>query len=335
MQTSCNNKITMSYIKKMEELRVAQPRIGLLAVNCENCPYVSYSGNLRNCHLLSGSEHDEDCYYGFWLYDSDSCVDCDYCQKCELCYDCVDCIECYSVHHSQDCSNCTDCEYCYDCIGCNDCFGCVGLRRKKYFIGNKEFTKEEYEKKMKQFRDEYSQEQLWEMLEKVKEKAPHYFTHELNNENSSGDYYYNCRNAYECFDVKQLEDCAYCNNSVELKDCLDMSNSYYGSELNYEVMSEMNLYNCNFCVTSFDSNDLDHCEHLYNCKDCFGCFSLKHKQYYIFNEPCGSKEEYEQQVAKIKKEMLVSGEYLQFPCSTYPYEDSNAAMHWPDDPKIC
>jgi hypothetical protein len=324
----------MSYIKKMEELRLKMPQIGLLAVNCENSPYVSYSGNLKNCYLLCGSEYDENCYYGFWLYDSNDCTDCDYCQKCELCYDCVDCIECYSVNHSQDCVNCTDCEYCFDCVGCQNCFGCTGLRRKQYMIGNKQYSKEEYEKKVAEMKDKYSDGDMKQLFEDMKMKVPRLYTRQLNNENSSGDYIYNCKNAHECFDTKELEDCGYSNNCVSLKDCWDMSNSYYNSELNYEVMSEMNLVNCNFCVTCFDSHNLDHCEHVYNSHDCFGCFSMKNASYCIFNEQY-SKEEYEKKVSEIVKEMKESGEYYQYPCSTYPYEDSNASMEWPDEPKIC
>ncbi len=324
----------MSYIKKMEELRMKVPRMALVAVNCENSPYVSYSGNTKNCHLLSGSEFDEDCYYGFWLYDSKSCTDCDYSQKCELCYECVDCIECYNTNFSQDCSNSTDCEYCYDCVGCNNCFGCTGLRRKQYMIGDKQYSKEDYSEKVAAIKKDFSHEQLMDMLEQVKLKSPRMYVHEMNNENCSGDYVYRSKNAHECFDVKDLEDCFYCNNSVSLKDCMDMSNSYYHSELNYEVMSEMDLVNCNFCVTCFYSSNLDHCELVYNSHDCFGCFSLNHAQYYIFNEQYG-KEEYGQKVAEIIKEMKESGEYYKFPVSTYPYEDSNAAMHWPDDSKTC
>ncbi|OGJ42120.1 hypothetical protein A3B60_00590 [Candidatus Peregrinibacteria bacterium RIFCSPLOWO2_01_FULL_39_12] len=318
----------------MEEVRLLQPKMALVSINNENSPYVSYSGNLKNCYLLCGSEYDENCYYGFWLYDSRDSADCDYCQKCELCYDCVDCIECYNVNFSQDLNNCTDCDFCYDCTGCKNCFGCIGLRRKQFMINNKPHSQQEYSKRMKELKDNANREKLFETLESMKLQAPHLYTHVLNIENCTGDYVYNSRNSLNCFDVKQLEDCHYCNNSVALKDCLDMSNSYYNSELDYEVMSEMNLYNCNFCVTCFDSQNLDHCELVYNSHDCFGCFSLKHAEYCIFNEKY-KKEEYEKKIEQIKKEMLESGEYMKFPVSTYPYEDSNAAMEWPDDPKIC
>ncbi len=324
----------MSYIKKMEEVRLLQPRNGLLSVNCENSPYVSYSGNSKNCYLIFGSEYDENCYYGFWLYDSTDTADCDYSQKCELCYDCVDCLECYNVNYSQDCSNGMDLEYCYDCIGCKNCFLCIGLRRKQYMVQNQQYSSLEYAKKVKELKEANSHQQLFELLEQAKFKAPHFYVHQLNNENCTGDYVYNSHNSYECFDVKQMEDSMYCNNSVALKDCIDMSNSYYNSELNYEVMSEMNLHNCNFCVTCFDSQNLDHCELVYNSHDCFGCFSMKHAEYCIFNKKY-PKEEYFKKVEQIKKEMFDSGEYMTFPCSTYPYDDSNAAMHWPSDPKIC
>lgn len=178
----------------------------------------------------------------------------------------------------------------------------------------------------------FSHEQLLEMLGQMKKQVPRPNLHEMNNVGSTGDYIYNCKNSFGCFDVKELEDCGHSNNCVSIKDSMDMSNTYYKSELNYQVMSAMNIYNCNYCVTCFDSNDLDHCEHLYNSHDCFGCFSMKNAEYCIFNEQY-SKEEYFKKVEQIKKEMMGSGEYMKFPSSTYPYEDSNAAMHWPIESK--
>ncbi len=48
-------------------------------------------------------------------------------------------------------------EYSYTILGCSDCFGCVGLRKKKYCILNKQYSKEEYEElvgKIRQHMDE-------------------------------------------------------------------------------------------------------------------------------------------------------------------------------------
>lgn len=47
-----------------------------------------------------------------------------------------------------------DCNYCHNCYNCYNCYMCVGLENKKYCILNEQYTKEEYEKKMKELRGE-------------------------------------------------------------------------------------------------------------------------------------------------------------------------------------
>jgi len=306
----------MKIYEKLCALQNKQPRLGLVAINCENSPFVAYSGNLKSCYLQTGSEYDEDCYYGFWLYNSKDCVDCAYCDKCELCYDCVDCQDCYNCKGCQDCSNTRDSYYCYDLLGCSDCFGCVGLRRKKFCFFNQQLTEEEYKKKLAEWQ-KYPQSEVWKYVEELKVKTPVMYVHQANNELSSGDYMYNCKEASQCFDVKDLEDCAYINSSVAIKDSLDCSNVYYESQLNYEIMSAMNIYNCNFCVTCFDSSDLEYCENVYNSKYCFGCFSMNHAEYCIFNEQY-TEEEYFKKVAEIKAQMKQEGDYAELLPTSYP-----------------
>jgi CxxC-x17-CxxC domain-containing protein len=43
-------------------------------------------------------------------------------------------------------ANCSNVEYSMYAVGSSDCFGCVNLRKQKYCILNKQYTKEEYEK---------------------------------------------------------------------------------------------------------------------------------------------------------------------------------------------
>ena len=38
----------------------------------------------------------------------------------------------------------SNCDYCWECFSCQDCFGCTGLKRQKYCILNKQYSKEEY-----------------------------------------------------------------------------------------------------------------------------------------------------------------------------------------------
>jgi hypothetical protein len=317
----------MSYLQKMIDVRLKCPRQGLVAVRCEGSPYVSYSGNMKNCYICSGSEYDEDCFYSFFLYNSKDCNGCDYCRECTLCYDCLDCKGCYNLNFSQDSVNCMDSEYLFDCVGCKDCFGCTGLRRQKSMIFNEAVP--DYKFAVQKIKEEMTAEEIKAKVEELALKTPRMYVHQLKNENCTGDYVYNSKNSSTCFDVTDMEDCMYCNNSEQLKDCMDMSNSYYKSELCYDVMSEMELYNCDFCVTCFYSNDLMYCENVHNSHDCFGCFAMNHAEYCIFNEKY-EKEEYFKKRTEIIDQMKESGEFGEHLPSTYAYEDSNAAMHWPE-----
>jgi hypothetical protein len=316
----------MSYLKQMYDLRTKQPRLGLMAVRCENSPYVSYSGNMKSCHLCSGSEFDEDCYYSFFIFNSKDSSGCDYCRDCTLCYDCLDCRGCYNTNYSQDCVNCTDCEYLYDCVGCNNCFGCVGLRRQKDTVFNKKIK--DFAAEMERIKKSMTSDEIIAKVEQLKRETPRMYVHQLHNQDCTGDYVYDSKNSFVCFDTIKLEDCMYCNNSEDLKDSLDMSNSYYKTELCYDVMSEMELYNCDYCVTCFYSNDLFYCENVWNSHHCFGCYSMNHAKYCIFNEKVDSPEEWERRVKEIKVKMIEDGEWGEHLPPTYSFEDSNASMHW-------
>lgn len=253
--------------------------------------------------------------YGNWVYYSRDCVDCDFVFKCELCHQCVD---------DENCYNCDDCMHCYDCKACQNCFGCAGLRNKQFHIFNKQFSKEEYFAKVKRLKNDA---QSLERFENLKTTMPRLFAHLSDNENSVGDYLYHCKNSYACFDGRKLEDCAYMASSIECKDCNDMTNNYFGCELSYEVMSSIELYNCNFCNFCYNCRDLEYCEYCYNSKNCFGSFFLQRKEFYIFNEPY-SKEDYFKKLAEIKDLMRADGSYGKHLPSTIKVEDCAIANHW-------
>ena len=63
---------------------------------------------------------------------------------CSGCLSCSDCSSCY------DCSHCLSCSV---CSSCSDCYSCINITRKQYMICNVQFTKEEYEAKMKELKE--------------------------------------------------------------------------------------------------------------------------------------------------------------------------------------
>ncbi len=66
--------------------------------------------------------------------------------KSELVYEAVECGDSIrNIKFSYGCAtNSQNLEYCLNCFSSEDCFGCVGLKKAKYCIFNKQYSKEEY-----------------------------------------------------------------------------------------------------------------------------------------------------------------------------------------------
>jgi hypothetical protein len=101
--------------------------------------------NVKNCYKCYFIEEAENCRYCFRGMGKD-CIDSVGIFKAEKCaitssdqasgYGNICTLYTTSCRYSAYLDNCEECEY---------CFGCVGLRKKKYCILNKQYTKEEYE----------------------------------------------------------------------------------------------------------------------------------------------------------------------------------------------
>lgn len=135
-------KIKEQYGKLTDDLIVKE----FTGTNIENC-----IGNyLRNCkNVYYGFECDgcEDIRYGVCLQNAKDCMDYSYWgENAERVYDCQACG--YGIHNLRFCNLCwngsSDLSYCDHCVSSEYCFGCTGLKRQKYCIFNKQYSKEEY-----------------------------------------------------------------------------------------------------------------------------------------------------------------------------------------------
>ena len=98
--------------------------------NCYGCYFLEESENCR--HIIRGFRSKE-------TVDSVGALDCEKCAlevQVGMDYNNLCCLYTNNCRYSSYLDNCEECEY---------CFGCVGLRKKKYCILNKQYTKEEYE----------------------------------------------------------------------------------------------------------------------------------------------------------------------------------------------
>jgi len=157
------------YFEKLKELKL-DTRSGLMSTMREaiklgqSLPYREYTGNAQNLNVSGDyvfeSKNAKECYEVI------GCEDSKYCQFISV-PKVTNCMDYYGwgngasliyecATSGEDIQNLKfsfgmfgsgiDSEYCGHVIGSKNNFGCVNLKRKKYCILNKEYSKEEYEK---------------------------------------------------------------------------------------------------------------------------------------------------------------------------------------------
>lgn len=126
-------------------LQFPQPHIIAHQVEHVSGDYIFESRNVIESYRMNNCENIK---FGFSLADAKDCMDYGtWGNKAELVYESSTCgNNVYNLKFCYECyENSTNLEYCQYCIGCDECFGCVGLKKKKYCVFNKQYTKEEYE----------------------------------------------------------------------------------------------------------------------------------------------------------------------------------------------
>jgi len=233
-----------------------------------------------------------------------------------------------------------------DLMGCNSCFGCTNLRNKQYYIFNKKYSKEDYEKMIVSFNlgSFRSLSAVKQKTDEIIDKSIRKFIEGRYNVNVSGEYINNSKNVLSSYYIIQGEDSKYiqCFFTPSFKSCYDCTEWGENSELCYECSSVgADCYDIKFSYRC--SKGCQNCEYsflCYGCSNIFGCSSLRNKQYCILNKQY-SKEDYFALKEKIIKQMndvpftdekgivYRYGEFLPPELSPFPYNDSQAQDYFP------
>lgn len=129
------------------------------------------------------------------VINSKNCFDIYFGNQDEYCYECVNCNECYATFYSQDCTNCRQVSFCSACIGCQNCFGCTNLMNQEYCIFNEKLDKKTYDERIQALRITHNNyPTIFARVQKFHYSQPVRATHNINCENSIGDYLVNCKN---------------------------------------------------------------------------------------------------------------------------------------------
>lgn len=264
----------------------------------------------------------------------------------ELCYWVVNCGKCYRTFFSEDCSGCTDIYFSKGLIGCNNCFGCVNLRNKSYHIFNEPYSKEEYERKIKEFKPG-----SFSVLTKLREemysfwkKFPQKFMHGFHNVNSSGDYVYECKNAHYMYEARYVEDGKFCQwmTLKPVKDVYDHTEWGNGVQRIYDsitVGEGANMIRFSFACWSTVSN-IEYSMFCNASSDLFGCIGMRKKKYCILN-----REYPEDEYVKLREKIVQAmeerpyvdskgrtwkyGEFFPYDLSLFDYNETSATQYYP------
>jgi hypothetical protein len=321
-----------SIFDQLKLLHGRVPRMGIMNTQCENTDYCNMSFASKNCYLVFGNVHNEDCCYGHIVWKSQNCFDCLYTYESEWCYECTDAVKCYNTAFSVDVESCSDCMFLVNCTSVRNSFGCVGLRNKEHCLFNEQLSKEEYESRISELNTG-----SFQTMEMAKQKVQQLigsqsvkFYHGFNNENVSGDYLYHCNNVFDSYDVKRSENVRYSATLGDFVNCMDCNFSADRAEwcCNSVTVYGHQVICCHNCI---NGANLYYCSDCYNCKDCFACCGLKGQQYCIFNKQY-SKEEYEDLLPRLIEKMKAEGTYGEFfptDFSSFGYNETMASEYFP------
>jgi hypothetical protein len=297
-----------------------------------NAKYTNHTGDIKDSYLVFESDFVENCYYSRWLKKSNNLVDCLICSNSEYLYECVGIEKSYKLFYSFDCIGCNDSYFLKNCNWCSFCIWCTNLNNKKYFIFNKEKTKEEFE--------EISRKLQWyDFLASFTKKfyenfsqSPHLGNRIINSENCNWDYIINSKNCWDCYDIIECQDLKYCQEITYSSDLMDISMYWSNSSYMYEWISVWRYSKdllFSFSCWKWEKNL--YCFEVKKSKNCFGCVNLKWQEYCILNKQY-SKEAYEKLVPKIIEHMQKTWEWWEFfpsYMSCFWYNETLAQEYFP------
>ena len=317
------------FFDQFYELLKKVPQLGIINALDENSDYTNYGYQNKDCYLLFTADFNEKCSYGCFVWKSFECFDNLSLIESQLCYECIDCVKCYGSAYCRESEGLLDCFGCVDCRSCESCFGSSGLRNKKYYFFNEQLSKEEYEKKVAEAKQNWPA--TLERFKQVGKDTPHRNLFLVQCENVTGDHLKNCKNCEFSFDCQEMENCKYMTNTPAKADnSQDIDGSGFLS-WSYQCIATAgnhHLFNDHHWT---NGGDLIYCSFCMNTSNCFGCVGIQKGEYCILNKQY-TKEEYEKLVARIIEHMQKTGEWGQcfFPQFTrFGYNETLAQQYYP------
>ncbi len=309
------------FLQQFIELHNKVPRPAMGVISMVNSDYCNNATAGKNCYLVFSLAYAENCMYGSHLTYTKDSIDGLFIIQSDLIYDSFQINGSSRIFYSSFSKDSIDIYFSKNLKNCHDCFGCVNLYNKKYFIFNKQYTKERYFEKLKEYNLGSYQE-----VQKLKEKShnfwlkfPNKYMEGFSNNDVSGNFINQSKNVKQSFNIEGGEDIKYSQYLYvpKSKNIYDQSFWAENSESNYECLQVGdNTNNVYFSAHNWPAvNNIQYCIYCVSSSNLFGCVGIKKGQYCILNKQY-TKEQYEELVPKIIKHM-----------NDMPYVDSKGRIY--------
>lgn len=306
-----------SFFEQFDELLKATPHPVLYTEYSSmiRSEYCNAASTLKDCYLCFRIDGTENCAYVNTATDMKDCIDGNYVNFDELSYDFLTCNKCYQAFYSEDCDECHNVYFSKNLVGCTNCIGCINLRGQSYQIFNQPVSKEEFERQLAELNlgSFQARETFRKKVNEFFLKYPRKAFHGRKNENVSGDYIYNAKNVRDSYMAGYAEDVRFGQllKSGPTRKAYDYTQFGVNAEWIYNsAWVGLNANNIRFGFWDYNCHHLEYSYGCHGSENLFGCFGIRKGSYCILNKQY-TKEEYEELVPKIRKQM-----------AEVPYKDS-------------
>ncbi len=332
------------FFEQYKDLLSRVPLANLGNTNITNSPYGNHNADCKDCYLTYASWKNERVSYSQGSLNGKDSLDLYTVLDSENCYNDALCGDLYKTHFSFNSNESINSFFLYYCINLQDSIGCINLRNKTHCIFNQKYSKDEYNKKIKEL-DFGSYKILSDFENEFNNfiaQFPRKYAMILKSHNCTGDNISNSKNVKESFDIyDNAEDSKYIAHSINIKDSYDLYGGGATCSLAYEgidtgLLASMQL----FSVLNHSCLNTHYTYMCYNSKNLFGCIGIRKGQYCILNKEY-TKEEYEELLPQIinhmndmpyidkKGNVYKYGEFFPSELSPFSYNETIAQEYFP------
>ncbi|PIP68852.1 hypothetical protein COW91_02540, partial [Candidatus Nomurabacteria bacterium CG22_combo_CG10-13_8_21_14_all_32_8] len=299
-----------------------------------NSEYANFAGGNKDGYLIFNSgPNNENCAYSRGIIDSRDVYDVYYGNTIENTYESINIHKSNGIAWGQNVSDCIDSHFLFSCMGCSNCFGCVNLRHKSYHFFNEPLSRDEWLKRVSEISGSFMKtEEIKKKFAEFSLKFPYRSNNNLKVTNCDGNYIFDSKNCYNCFEISSSEDMRHSFSVKRSKDCADMIGHCRTSELLYNgvgIGAGSRKVICSWWVES--SQDIEYSFATRQSNDCIGCDAVKNGSFVILNKKY-NKDEYNKIKSHIEKELKdndVYGDFLPSELCPFGYNETIAQDNMP------